>query len=46
MKKINEMHEKIKKGDRQRHLIKKEHERQKPVYDRQTKELVLDVFNS
>ena len=46
MKKINEMYEKIQKKERQRHFMKKIEERSKPIMDRQTKDLVLDVFNS
>lgn len=44
--KIAEQFEKIKKHDRQGQKIKKIRENQKPVYDRRTKDMVLDIFNS
>ena len=44
--KVGEQFERIKKHDRQGHKIKKICENRKPLYDRTTKEKVLDIFNS
>lgn len=44
--KVEEQFEKIKKYDRQGQKIKKIRENKKPVYDRTTKNQVLEIFNS
>ena len=44
--KIAEQFEKIKKHDRQGSKIKKIRENQKPSYDRETKEKLLEIFNN
>ena len=44
--KVEEQFEKIQKMDHQRSRVKKIRENHKPSYDRETKGMLIDIFNS